>query len=122
MSLAPFPPRTLCNVIVWSVARRGMGRLGIWDNQEAGIEVQKELERDEEVRHESEQEPKVLVLSLRLMSGLSNVSLAHSTPVRLLFYPLSSLAILRIKLQLTQRWKFRTRASERLTTNQRCAR
>lgn len=30
-----FPPR-LHNMIVWSGARRGMGRLGVWDNQEAG--------------------------------------------------------------------------------------
>jgi hypothetical protein len=30
-----FPPR-LRNVIVWSGARGGMGRLGVWDSQEIG--------------------------------------------------------------------------------------
>lgn len=91
------------------------------EEREQEIEVQKEPERGVEVHHESEQEPKVLVLSLCLMSGLSIVSLAHRTLVSLLFYRLSSPAILRIKLQLTQHWKFRTGASERLQTNQRCA-
>ena len=29
-------PLRLRNVIVWSGARRGMGHLGVWDNQETG--------------------------------------------------------------------------------------